>query len=79
MSTVRIVIELDEDQSYESLVRLFKDMNRRQQAERADHWIDLETPFTCLNVTRITGVVANGQPAFGPKPVSTDVIPLEAL
>lgn len=79
MSITRVVIEIEEDQSPESVVRALKDANRRQAEEIRDHWIDLETPFLCFNVTRVLGVVANGQPAFGPRPVSVDVIPLEAL
>lgn len=57
MSTLRVVIEVEDDQSEEQVLRMLRDANRRQAAETANHWIDLETPFFCLNVTRIVGTV----------------------
>lgn len=59
---MRVVIELDvEGMSDENLRRVLKDAEHRQVTEPGDHWIDLETPFTCLNVSSILGVLVHGE------------------
>lgn len=72
---MKIVIEVTEDLSDEQLVRMLRDAQRRQDTERRDHWIDLETPFMCLHVERIVGVVT-AEDSPGDQTVMA-VIPLE--
>lgn len=76
---MKIVIEVTEDISDEQLVRMLRDAQRRQEHDAGDgrkhHWIDLETPFMCLHVERIVGVVT-AEDSPGDQTIMA-VIPLE--
>lgn len=55
---MKVVIEIDDAAFPDTQVRrMLADMNRRQETEADDHWIDLETPLTKLNVSRVVGIV----------------------
>lgn len=55
---MKVVIDIEEEAGAAALIRMLKDAQRRQREEPMDHWIDLETPFMCLHVPEIIGVIS---------------------